>query len=384
MINLSRLLFDAVFEGDHLRYRENEEVKPIVVWNITRRCNLKCRHCYSESEDRSYAGEFSPDEVVKVLDELVRFRVPVLLFSGGEPLIRPDILNLIKKSRERGLRPVVSTNGTLIDRKKARGLREAGVAYVGVSLDGLEEKNDFFRKVPGAYRRGLAGIKNCQEEGVKTGLRFTITRYNREEIPGIFDLVEAEGIERVCFYHLVYSGRGSEIKEASLSAEESRSTIDTIISRTEDLYRRGKNVEVLTVDNHCDGPYLYLKAGERDPERARKILELLRINGGNRSGIAIAGIDSTGEVYPDQFWRNHSLGNVRGKSFSEIWEGKDDSLLKRLREKPRRIKGKCAACRFLDICNGNFRARAEAVYRDAWESDPACYLYEQEIRGNGG
>lgn len=378
MINISRLLFDEVFEGDHLRYQESEEVKPIVVWNITRRCNLKCRHCYSESEDRSYEGEFSSEEVLRVLDDLADFRAPVILFSGGEPTIRPDILRLIQESRQRGLRPVVSTNGTLIEQEMAGGLRDAGAAYVGVSLDGIEERNDSFRGVPGAYQRGLMGIRNCQEQGVKTGLRFTITRYNREEIPGIFDLVEAEGIERVCFYHLVYTGRGSEIMDAALSSGETRETVETIIRRTEDLYHRGKRVEVLTVDNHSDGPYLYLRARQRDQDRAGKIYELLRVNGGNRSGVAIAGITSTGDVFPDQFWRTCSLGNVRERRFSEIWSDPEHPLLQRLREKPRRLTGRCGKCRFLDICNGNFRARAEAVHQDAWAPDPACYLSNEE------
>jgi radical SAM protein with 4Fe4S-binding SPASM domain len=203
---------------------------------------------------------------------------------------------------------------------------------------------------------------------------------NVGEVPAIFDLLEREGIERACFYHLVYTGRGSKLIETALGVEETRSTVDTIISRTEDIFQKKRKMETLTVDNHSDGPYLYLKVREKDPRRAEKILGLLRKNGGNRSGIGIAGINSIGEVFPDQFWQTQGLGNIRERRFSDIWTDSENSLLQRLRERPRRLSGRCGKCRFLEICNGNFRARAEAVYDDPWASDPACYLTDEEIR----
>ena len=141
----------------------------------------------------------------------------------------------------------------------------------------------------------------------------------------------------------------------------------------------GKPKEVLTVDNHADGPYLYLRLKEVDPKRAEEVMELLKMNEGNSSGRGIGCVSWDGNVYADQFWRHHSFGNVRQRPFSQIWTDPEDRFLQRLKEKKIHVQGRCATCRWLDVCGGNFRVRAEAVSGNVWAPDPACYLTDEEI-----
>jgi radical SAM protein with 4Fe4S-binding SPASM domain len=183
----------------------------------------------------------------------------------------------------------------------------------------------------------------------------------------------------VCFYHLVYAGRGTELVEEDLTHAATRSAVDLIINETKRLHDIGKPKEVLTVDNHADGPHLYLKLRKEDPQRAKGVLELLQWNEGNNSGRGIGCVSWDGEVHPDQFWRHLSLGNVRQRPFSEIWTDLSNPLLEKLKEKKKHVKGRCADCRWLDICGGNFRVRAEATTGDVWAPDPACYLTDEEI-----
>jgi Fe-coproporphyrin III synthase len=391
MIGISKLYCGTVEPSDPLRYGRHsgalpshllqfsKDKKPVVVWNVGRRCNLRCVHCYSHSRDREYSDELTTEEGLRLVDDLADFGSPVILFSGGEPLMRPDIFELIGRAAERKVRAVVSTNGTLISEDVAARLKDAGLSYVGISLDGLEETNDRFRSVRGAFQRALAGVRNCLAEGVKVGLRFTVTRYNYGDIDGIFDLIRAEGIPRVCFYHLVYTGRGSALIKDGLSHEQTRDVVDLIMARARALHAEDKPVEVLTVDNHTDGPYLYLKLLEEDAERAAGVLDLLKMNGGNSTGHGIGCVSWDGSVHPDQFWRHYSAGNIRDKPFSEIWSEPSDELLPKLRDRKKYLKGRCAACKWLDICNGNFRVRAEAVTGDVWAEEPDCYLTDEEI-----
>jgi radical SAM protein with 4Fe4S-binding SPASM domain len=274
---------------------------------------------------------------------------------------------------------VLSTNGTLITGAVAGQLKAMGLSYAGISIDGLEHTHDRFRGVEGAFGRAMRGVENCLAAGLKVGLRFTITAGNAHEIPGIFRLIRDRGIPRVCFYHLVYAGRGSDLAGEDLTRDQARQTVDLIIDRTRDLFEAGKEKEVLTVDNHADGPWLYLRLLREDPDRAARVYGLLRMNGGNSSGHGIGCVSWDGSVHPDQFWRHCTLGNVRERPFSEIWTDLSNPLLRRLRDRKAHVKGKCARCRFLEVCGGNFRVRAEAVYGDIWAEDPACYLTEEEI-----
>jgi 12,18-didecarboxysiroheme deacetylase len=391
MIGISKLYCGTVEPSDALRYGRHsgklpshllqfsKDKRPVVVWNVTRACNLKCVHCYAHATDDATSDELSISEGRKMIDDLADYGVPVLLFSGGEPLVRKDLPKLAAYAVEKGMRAVISTNGTLINKPTAQTLKEIGLSYVGISLDGLEPINDQFRGVSGAYQKAMEGIRNCQEAGIKVGLRFTINKRNVTEIPGIFDLLEEMEIPRICFYHLVYAGRGSDLVRDDLSHEETRAAVDLIIDRTQELHAKGKPKEVLTVDNHADGPYLYMRMLKEDPERAKEVLELLEMNEGNNSGRGIGCVSWDGEVYADQFWRHHSFGNVRNRPFSEIWTKPEDSLLLQLKEKKKHVEGRCASCRWLDVCGGNFRVRSEAISGNVWAPDPACYLTEEEI-----
>ena len=390
MIGISKLYCGAVEPSDVLRYsRKSGELpshllqfsadkKPVVVWNMTRRCNLKCIHCYSNSADIDYPDELTTEEGKKLIDDLAAFGSPVILFSGGEPLLRKDLLELAQYARDKGMRAVISTNGTLITKETAAKLQKVGLSYVGVSLDGIEKTHDRFRGKKGAFDAAIEGIRNCREAGIKVGIRFTVNKHNLADVPEMFKLLRKEKIERLCFYHLVYTGRGSKLREEDLNHKETRSLIDLIAAETKKMFDEGLSPEILTVDNHADGPYLYLKMKKENPERAREILELLEMNEGNSSGVGIGCVSWDGEVYPDQFWRNQSLGNVRLRRFSEIWTDEKNEFLMKMKDKKKHVKGRCAGCLWLNVCGGNFRARAESE-GELWGPDPACYLTDDEI-----
>jgi len=391
MIGISKLYCGTVEASDPLRYGRrakdlpshllqfSADKKPVVVWNVTKACNLRCIHCYASADNRPAENELTTEEGFRLLEDLAQFGCPVVLFSGGEPLVRPDIFDLIAYAVRLGLRAVLSTNGTLIDHDLAKELKKLGLSYVGISLDGIGEVHDRFRGSKGCFEKVVQAIENCQREGLKVGLRFTINKFNAEEIPKVFDFVEEMKIPRICFYHLVYAGRGTKLMEYDLSHEETRKWVDYIIDRTKELHDKGHKVEVLTVDNHADGPYLYLRMKREGNTRADEVYQLLLMNGGNNSGVGIGCVSWDGEVHADQFWRHYSFGNVRKRPFSEIWMDTSDPLMAKLKEKKKHVKGRCAKCRFLEVCGGNFRVRAEAATGDTWAPDPACYLTDEEI-----
>ncbi len=391
MIGISKLYCGTVEPSDVLRYGSSSkqlpshllqfsaDKKPVVVWNCTRRCNLRCVHCYAQSADQEYSGEMTTAEGLALLEDLAQFGSPVVLFSGGEPLLRKDLLELAGRAVKLGLRAVISTNGTLIDAKRAEQLREIGLSYVGVSLDGMEGTNDKFRGMKGAFAKALTGIRNCLKAGIKVGLRFTINKRNVADVADIFSLLTDENIPRVCFYHLVYAGRGSALMEEDLDHEQTRRVVDLIIDRTAQMHGQGLAKEVLTVDNHTDGPYLYLRMVREKNPRATDVMELLRMNGGNSSGRGIGCVSWDGAVHADQFWRHVAFGNVMERKFSEIWTDLSHPLMAKLKDKRPYLKGRCGACKFQDICGGNFRVRAEAATGDLWAPDPACYLSDEEI-----
>ncbi len=391
MIGISKLYCGTITPGDVLRYgresakspadllRFTADKKPVVVWNISRRCNLKCVHCYSDSDNKHYPGELSEEEGRKLIEDLAEFGVPVLLFSGGEPLMHPSLFEWVSLASSKGIRAVVSTNGTLLTTETVEKLNDAGISYAGVSVDGLEETNDSFRGKKGAFRASLKGIRNCMEAGVKAGLRLTLTKRNLKDLEGIFELVEEENIPRVCFYHLVYSGRGGRLRDEDISHEETRRAVDMIMDWAMSCHNRGLEKDILTVDNHTDGVYLYQRMVKEERLEAEQVRELLLWNGGNSSGVGIACIDNLGNVHADQFWQEYTFGNIRERPFGEIWTDTSDPVMAKLKDRKSFLKGRCGRCRWIDMCNGNFRARAIAVYNDPWMEDPACYLTEEEI-----
>ena len=395
MINISKLYCDQVTPGDWLRYgkkssgeRQGEiipktasERRPIVVWNITRACNLKCVHCYNDSGASKADDELPTEEAKVVLDDLVQFGVPSVLFSGGEPLMRPDLFELIGYAVERGLRAVISTNGTLITTEMAKKIKQHGVSYVGISLDGIGDINDKFRGVDGAFDRAVAGIKNCQDAGVRIGLRLTLTKRNVQDLEGLFDFFEAKKIERACFYHFVPSGRGGTMADEDLTHSQSRDAVEMILAKTRSYKQAGRTTDILTVDNHVDGVYVYLRLAEQDAARAEEVWKLLSWNGGGMysSGVGIGCIDFHGRVHPDQFWWHYDLGDVRRRPFSEIWMDTSDPVMRGLKDRRNYIKGRCRLCKFFNVCGGSLRVRADLHFGDPWAPDPACYLTDVEI-----
>jgi Fe-coproporphyrin III synthase len=386
MLNVTKVLCGLDQPMDALRYGQgvgaphsSRDRRPVVVWNVTRTCNLRCTHCYSDSAARKYEGELTFEQGCSLLDDLAGFGVPAVLLSGGEPLARRDTLQLAEYARSLGLKLTLSTNGTLIDEATAATIKRLGFTYVGVSFDGVGATNDLFRGVVGAFDRAMRGIRNLKAVGQKVGLRLTLTPHTIADLDAIFDFIEREGIERACFYHLVPSGRGKDV--ATLPPAQTRAALDTIFRRTRELVEKGDPREILTVDNHADGPYAYLKlAADGDPHAARAY-ELLLWNGGagSSSGLGIADIDWLGDVHPDQFSRRITFGNVKERRFSEIWSDDSNATLQALRNRKDHIQGRCRSCRFFDVCAGNFRARAHAMTGNLWASDPGCYLSDAEI-----
>ncbi len=386
MINITRLYCGLAQPADALRYgqghgapRTAAERKPIVVWNITRRCNLRCIHCYSDSDAREYPGELTWDQCRGVLDDLAQFGVPGVLLSGGEPLIHPRCFDLAGYARSKGLRLTLSTNGTLIDRNAAQRLKELGFAYVGISLDGIGPTHDHFRGRQGAFDKTVQAFRHCKAVGQKVGLRLTLSAHNVADLDRILDFIEVDDIDRVCFYLLVYSGRGSNVVD--VTHEQTRAAVDRIIDRTARWAASGRPREVLTVDQPADGAYLYLRLRQENAARAEAVLDLLRWNGGGAhgSGTGIGNIDTQGNVHPDQFWQTMTLGNVKQRPFSEIWRDTSNGTLAALRNRTDRLEGRCAGCRFLNVCGGGFRVRAVQVHGNLWAPDPACYLTDEEI-----
>jgi radical SAM protein with 4Fe4S-binding SPASM domain len=370
----------ADLRGEAMTLTSGRQRRPVVAWNITRACNLRCRHCYSNSDSHRADGELTTVEAKKVIDDLASYGVPVILFSGGEPILRGDLFELIDYARSKNIKTVMSTNGTLIDSGVAERIIKAGVDYVGVSLDSAEESvHDDFRRVAGAWRKTMDAIRRLKGLGQKVGLRITLAGATIDGLDAIFELLDRESIDRVCFYHLVPVGRGSA--ESMVPIAKIRRGVETILTRTREMISAGRKIEVLTVDNHCDGPFVYLKLKAAGDPRAEEVYKMLQWNGGALAsgGVGIACIDWSGNVHPDQFRMDYTLGQVREKRFSEIWDNADEPMLKKLRNRREFITGRCATCRFFELCGGGLRARAMNLTGDPWASDPGCYLSDEEI-----
>lgn len=352
---------------------------PVVIWNLVRRCNLTCLHCYSVSADKDFPGELSTDEVFRVMDDLKRFGVPVLILSGGEPLLRPDIFVIAERAKRMGFYVGLSSNGTLIDATNVRQIAAIGLDYLGISLDGLKATHDHFRRKEGSFEAALNGIRLARDAGIKVGLRFTLTEDNAQDLPGLLDLMQAERIDKFYLSHLNYAGRGNRNRQHDAHFRTTRQAMNLIFERCWQYVVAGQPREFVTGNNDADGVYLLHWVRDRFPERAGHIRAKLLQWGGNASGINVANIDNLGNVHPDTMWWHYTLGNVRERPFSEIWLDVSDPLLAGLKRRPRPVKGRCAACAYLAICNGNTRVRAWQTTGDFWAEDPGCYLTDEEI-----
>ncbi len=352
---------------------------PVVIWNLIRRCNLKCKHCYSISGDVDFPGELSTQQVFDVMDDLKSFRVPVLILSGGEPLMRPDIFDISKRATDMGFYVGLSTNGSLIDETNIKQIANANYDYVGISLDGIGETHDKFRGMKGSFDASLRGARLCHEHGTKVGLRFTMTMDNYKELPDLLDLADQENVDKFYLSHLNYAGRGNKNRGDDAAWEITRNSMEMLFERAWSYVVRGINKEFVTGNNDADGVFLYFWVKKNFPEKAEHIRGKLEQWGGNASGVNVANIDNLGNVHPDTFWWHYNLGNVKERKFSEIWPDTSDPVMAGLKQRPRKIKGRCSTCDFFKICGGNTRVRALQLTGDPWAEDPACYLTDSEI-----
>ncbi|MCX7220592.1 MAG: heme d1 biosynthesis radical SAM protein NirJ [Burkholderiales bacterium] len=356
---------------------------PVVIWNLIRRCNLTCKHCYSISADKDFAGELSTAEVYTTMDDLKSFGVPVLILSGGEPLLRPDIYQIARRAKQMGFYVGLSTNGTLIDESNIAQIAEIGFDYVGISLDGMRETHDEFRRKQGAFDASLHGVRLCRDAGIKIGVRFTLTQDNAHDLPALLKLVEDEGIDKFYLSHLNYAGRGNKNRGRDAFLQTTRNAMDLLFDTCWDYLQRGLEKEFVTGNNDADGVYLLQWVRARFPEREAALRAKLAQWGGNSSGVNVANIDNLGVVHPDTFWWHYPLGNVRERKFSDIWTDLSDPLMAGLKAVPRQIKGRCGECSYFDVCGGNTRVRALQLTDDPWQEDPACYLSDEEIGVSG-
>jgi heme d1 biosynthesis radical SAM protein NirJ len=352
---------------------------PVVIWNLTRRCNLTCKHCYALSADHHYPGELSTDEVFHVMDELRSYRVPVLILSGGEPLLRPDLFDIAQHARDKGFYVALSTNGTLIDAPMAERIAQMGFDYVGISLDGLRETHDRFRRLDGAFDASLQALRLLRQHGVKLGLRYTMTAMNAHDLPALLHLMRDEGISKFYFSHLNYAGRGNIHRGKDAHFTATRQALDLLLDTAWQAALDGREEDYVTGNNDADAPYMLGWLRERMPQWAPAVRERLQAWGGNASGLHIANIDNLGDVHPDTMWWHHSLGNVRQRPFSAIWSDTSDPLIAGLKQQPRPVEGRCASCQHLDLCGGNTRVRAQQITNNPWAEDPGCYLDDDEI-----
>jgi len=352
---------------------------PVVIWNLVRRCNLNCKHCYALSTDTDFPGELNTGEVFTVMDDLKEFRVPVLILSGGEPLLRPDIYEISHHAKNMGFYTALSTNGTLIDETNIDQIAAVGYDYVGISLDGIGATHDAFRRKEGAFAASLKGARLCKERDIKVGLRFTMTMDNAYELPDLLQLMEDEDIDKFYLSHLNYAGRGNTNRIDDARSEITRRAMDLLFETALKDVHDGRERDFVTGNNDADGVYLLHWVRQHYPEQADHMLGKLEQWGGNASGVNVANIDNLGNVHPDTMWWHHDLGNVKDRTFGEIWMDTSDPIMAGLKQYPRKINGRCGACEHFAICNGNTRVRALQVTDDPWAEDPACYLSDAEI-----
>ena len=357
----------------------SEMVKPVVIWNLTRRCNLKCRHCYTVSADVNFPGELTHEQAMETLEDLGRFKIPALILSGGEPLDRFDLFEIAERARKLVRMLALSTNGTKLTGEAVERVAEIGFDYVGISIDGIKERNDWFRGKEGAFVEALQGVRNCKKKDIKVGLRFTITESNQDDLPGLLQLCKDEGVDKFYLSHLVYSGRGDKNRYEDARHNRSRWAMDTLIEQAWNSVNGGPKLDIVTGNNDADAVYFLNWVSEKfDESVCEHVTDHLTAWGGNSAGLGVANIDTQGNVHPDTYWSVYTIGSVKETPFSKLWTG-DDQMLAQLRTRPRPLKGRCGLCSFKNVCGGNTRIRALQLTGDPWAEDPACFMTDEEI-----
>ncbi|MCW8924386.1 MAG: heme d1 biosynthesis radical SAM protein NirJ [Gammaproteobacteria bacterium] len=377
MFRISQYMQELVNPND--RQRPRKPTGPVVIWNLIRRCNLTCKHCYATSTDKDFPGELNTEQVFDVLDDLKSFGVPVLILSGGEPLMRPDIFEISHRAKDMGFYVGLSSNGTLISEDNIQDIVDVGYNYVGVSVDGMRETHDKFRRKQGSFDEAMNGIRLCHNAGIKVGLRFTLTQDNKQDFPQLLQLMDDEGIDKFYLSHLNYAGRGNKNRRDDLHHRMTREAMDLLFETCLKDIKAGRKREFVTGNNDADGVYMLLWARKNMPEHADHLEHLLQQWGGNSSGVNISNIDNTGNVHPDTMWWEYTIGSVKERPFSEIWMDTSDPLMAGLKLDQRPVEGRCASCEYIDICGGNTRTRAWQLTGNFWAEDPGCYLDNNEI-----
>ena len=381
MFRISQLL--KTFHDDLPVTKARKMPGPVVIWNLIRRCNLQCKHCYSTSLDIDFKDELSTEQIKATIDDLKVAQVPVLILSGGEPLLRPDIFEITAYAKAKGFYVALSTNGTLINEDNIEQIKAADYQYVGISIDGLEEFHDEFRRQKGSFKTSMHAIKLCKEAGIKVGMRLCLTRENFADLPAMLDLMEKNQVDKFYLSHLNYSGRGKRSAEQDAMFKMTKDAMELLYERAYSHISQGIDTDFVTGNNDADGPFLLKwvekKFGQQYPERVANLQQRLINWGGNASGVNVANIDNTGTIHPDTYWWNHPIGNVKQEKFSDVWANTKDDLMLGFRQSPRPVKGRCRKCEYLNICGGNTRTRAFAQTGDAWSEDPGCYLEDTEI-----
>jgi len=352
---------------------------PVVIWNLIRRCNLACKHCYTTSADIDFPGELSTREIYAVMDDLKAFKVPVLILSGGEPLLHPDIFAISRRAKDMGFYVALSSNGTKITAGNIDEIAAIDYQYIGVSLDGIQDTHDRFRRLPGSFDEALRGVRLCLEKGIKVGIRFTLTQDNHQDFPALLRLMDDHDIDKFYLSHLNYGGRGNRNRKDDAHFQMTRTAMDLLFEASYEWLKAGKEREFVTGNNDADAVYFLHWVARKFPDKVGHIQAKLEQWGGNASGVNVANIDNLGHVHPDTFWWHYDLGNVRQRPFSEIWTDVSDPLMAGLKQNPRPLEGRCATCHFQRLCNGNTRVRAQQTSGNAWAEDPGCYLTDAEI-----
>jgi len=355
--------------------RFSDILRPIVFWNITYKCNLKCIHCYISAGQYDDRYELTTEEARRVAEETVKIGIPLVILSGGEPLVREDFWEIVEPMANKQ-RPKLSlsTNGTLITRDIAHKLASYGFVYVGISIDSIvPARHDYFRGVKGAFEAAVRGIKNSLEAGIDVGIRTTITKFNVDEVPAILKWAHDNGIRRVSLYILDTVGRGAFIKDLLPSHDQLKKLAHVLI---DEARKYADDMEILVVRAQFMGFYIASLLAKNREEFLQYIKMLDAQGNCGRKSISIY---PDGEVKPCQFIDWVSLGNLREQSLSEILRP-DNEKLKPFINIEKYLRGeRCGKCPFRRICGGGSRGRALALTGDEWGDDPLCFIDYNEL-----
>ena len=349
----------------------------IIIWNMTNRCNLLCHHCYSKASANE-KETLALEDILNTIPKLKKAGVNFVIFSGGEPLLRKDIFEIAQAMKDNKIMTYLSTNGTYITEKNAQKIIDT-FNYIGISIDGIGEVHDYFRGQKGSYDKSINAIKIIQNMGGNAGIRFTITKETESSFYDIFKLSEELNVNKIYISHLVYSGRGKENLEIDISKEKRKEYVDFMIKKAFFYYENKKDIDIVTGNMEMDAIMLLKEFEEKHPDFVEPLKERLKSWGGNSAGKRLGNMDWNGFVKPDPFFPT-VIGNYLDRPFDEVWLDEENELLSKLREFPRKLKGKCEYCKYLDICNGGSRSRAYAISGDLWEEDPSCYLTLEETK----